>query len=104
MKVPKNVKRYCPYCKTHNDHKVSEARKKTVGTAHPQSYGSKIRARKRGRMHSGNKGRYSKPPISRWRMAGRKQTKKTDFRYECMKCKKSHVQKWGFRSKRIEFV
>lgn len=67
-------------------------------------YGSKHRARKRGQARGiGGMGRYSKPAMSRWKMTGKKQSKKTDLRYECSKCKKTHAQKKGFRAKKVEF-
>jgi large subunit ribosomal protein L44e len=102
MKVKKAVKRYCPHCKKHTDQKVSSAKKKSPS---PLSYGSKFRARSRGRARgSGNLGRYSKPAISQFKMTGRKQSKKTDFRYECTVCKKISVQNHGIRAKKVEFV
>lgn len=102
MKVKKAVKRYCAHCKKHTDHKVSHAKKKSPSS---MSYGSKFRARSRGRARGhGNLGRYSKPAISQFKMTGRKQTKKTDFRYECAVCKKSSVQRKGKRAKKVEFV
>lgn len=68
------------------------------------TYGSKLRARRRGSARGlGNRGRYSKPAISKFKMTGRKASKKTDLRYECSQCKKQHVQSHGFRSRRIEF-
>jgi len=30
-------------------------------------------------------------------------SKKTDLRYECKECKKTHMQKKGFRAKKVEF-
>lgn len=102
MKLPKTVKRYCPFCKKHTEHKVAQSKKKAPSSL---SRGSKIRARKRGRARgTGNLGRYSKPAITKWKMTGKKSTKKTDFRYECSTCKKSHAQKKGFRAKKIEFA
>jgi len=103
MKLPKLKNRHCPFCNKHTEHKVSESKKRTRGTAHPLSHGSKKRIQSRGRMGSGNQGKYSKPAISKWGMAGRKTSKKTDLRYECSKCKKKHAQKEGVRAKRIEF-
>ena len=68
------------------------------------TYGSKLRARRRGQARGvGNMGRYSKPAISKFKMTGRKATKKTDLRYECSQCKKQHVQSHGFRARKIEF-
>jgi large subunit ribosomal protein L44e len=104
MKLPKATKRYCPTCKKHTEHKILQSKKRTPGTAHPLGYGSKVRVRLRGgRRGFGNLGRYSKPPGG-GKMTGKKQTKKTDLRYQCVVCKKSHTQKKGFRAKKIEFV
>jgi len=101
MKLNKTVKRYCPYCKKHTEHKINIAKKKNPSSL---KYGSKIRARKRGSARGhGNRGRYSKPAISKFKMTGKKSSKKTDFRYECSVCKKMHVQRKGFRARRIEF-
>ena len=105
MKKPKTVRRLCPYCKKHTEHKVANAKKRTPSSAHPMSYGSKKRARRRGAARGfGNLGRYSKPAISRFKMAGKKISKKTDFRYTCKECKKTHVQRKGVRAKRVEFT
>ncbi len=102
MKIPKVIQRFCPYCRKHTQHKVSQAKKKAPSSL---SYGSKYRARKRGRARGhGNLGRYSKPAVTKWKMTGKKATKKTDLRYECAVCKKSHVQRAGIRTKRVEFV
>lgn len=101
MKMPKATMRYCPYCKKHTEHKISQTKKKSPSSL---SYGSKVRARRRGRARGkGNLGRYSKPAVSSFKMTGKKATKKTDLRYECKECKKQHVQRKGFRAKRIEF-
>ncbi len=68
------------------------------------TYGSKLRARRRGLARGlGNMGRYSKPAITKFKMTGKKSSKKTDLRYECSICKKQHMQKKGFRAKRLEF-
>jgi large subunit ribosomal protein L44e len=101
MKVPKQIKRHCPYCKKHTLHKVSIAKKKTPGSAHPLSKGSqKRRGFGKGQGNLGTRG--SKPALSKFKMTGKKQTKKTDFRYECTVCKKQHVQRKGKRTKKIE--
>lgn len=104
MKLPKTRKKYCPSCKTHHEHKVVEAKKRGRGTAHPLSQGSRKRIKARGLIGTGNNGKYSKPPISKWRMAGRKTSKKVDLRFECQQCKKMHcVSAGGFRTKKVEF-
>jgi len=101
MKLPKIIKRYCPFCKKHTEHKVSQSKKRKPSSL---TYGSKTRARRRGSARGiGNRGRYSKPAISKFKMTGKKATKKTDLRYECKECKKIHAQRKGFRAKRIEF-
>jgi len=101
MKLPKTVNRYCPYCKKHNLHRVMSNKKKSPRS---MTYGSKIRARRRGLARGlGNRGRYSKPAITKFKMTGKKTSKKTDLRYECNSCNKQHMQKKGFRAKRIEF-
>jgi large subunit ribosomal protein L44e len=101
MKLPKTAMRHCPYCKKHSLHRITVNKKKNPGT---MTYGSKVRARKRGQARGkGNMGRYSKPAISKFKMTGKKASKKTDFRYECSVCKKQHVQKEGYRIKRVEF-
>lgn len=101
MKLPKTIKRYCPYCRKHAEHRIIQVKKKAASSL---SYGSKKRARKRGAARGkGNRGRYSKPAITKFKMTGAKTTKKTDLRYECKECKKKHVQRKGIRAKKVEF-
>ncbi|MEK6837842.1 MAG: 50S ribosomal protein L44e [Nanoarchaeota archaeon] len=101
MKFPKTVNRFCPFCRKHSEHKVFLAKKKAPSHL---KYGSKIRARRRGRARgTGNLGRYSKPPVTQWKMTGKKQTKKTDLRYQCTVCSKTHTQRKGIRIKKVEF-
>ena len=103
MKIPKAVKRHCPFCKTHTEHKVKSARKGTPGSAHPLSHGSKKRQKQRGVNRGfGNQGRYSRKPVGQRKRAGRKTSKKTDLRYECDSCKKTHMQSKGIRTKKLE--
>lgn len=102
MKKPKQTKRYCPYCRKHTEHKISQNKKKNASSL---TYGSKVRAKRRGKAKGfGNKGRYSKPAVTKFKMTGKKTTKKTDLRYQCKECKKQHMQKSGIRAKRVEFV
>ncbi|MCB9362290.1 50S ribosomal protein L44e [Candidatus Woesearchaeota archaeon] len=102
MKIPKLMNRYCPKCKKHTEHKVEQAKKRTASSL---SYGSKYRARDRGSARgTGNLGRYSKPAISKFKMTGAKVSKKTDLRYVCKECKKTHMQNKGIRAKRVEFI
>ena len=102
MKIPKTIKTQGPTCKTHTEHKVFQNKKKSASSL---SYGSKVRARKRGKARgTGSLGRYSKPAVTQFKMTGKKTTKKTDLRYECKECKKIHIQSKGIRAKRVEFV
>jgi len=101
MKLPKTANRHCPYCKKHAPHKIGTNKKKSPRSL---TYGSKLRAKRRGSARGvGNLGRYSKPAITKFKMTGKKSSKKTDLRYECKECKKQHMQKSGFRVKRLEF-
>ena len=101
MKLPKTIKRYCPFCKKHTEHKVMLNKRKNPRS---MTYGSKLRAKRRGLARGiGNMGRYSKPAITKFKMTGKKSSKKTDLRYECRICKKQHMRSKGFRAKRIEF-
>lgn len=102
MKKPKVIKKYCPKCKTHTEQKVSQNKRKNASSL---TYGSKIRARRRGAARGkGSLGRYSKPAISKFKMTGKKLSKKTDLRYECKTCKKIQTQKKGIRAKKVEFT
>lgn len=102
MKIPKLMKRLCPYCKKHTEHKVTQNKKRNASSL---SYGSKYRAKSRGSARGmGGMGRYSKPAISKWKRTGSKVSKKTDFRYACTECKKVHMQAKGIRSKKVELV
>jgi len=47
MKIPKIIKRHCPYCKKHTEHTVSIAKKKGQGSVHTQSRSSFTRLRAR---------------------------------------------------------
>ena len=107
MKVPKEIKRLCTHCKKHTAHKVTLSKNKTMFSAHPMSHGGTARqhAKHRGKgIGTGNCGRYSRPPIKNRKMMGKKQTKKTDFRYTCLTCKKISVQSAGLRAKKVELV
>ncbi|MDP7179864.1 MAG: 50S ribosomal protein L44e [Candidatus Woesearchaeota archaeon] len=101
MKLPKTSKRYCKFCKKHTELKISIVKKKSPRS---MTYGSKVRARRRGVARgTGNRGRYSKPAITKFKRTGKKATKKSDLKYECKECKKTQIQKSGFRAKKIEF-
>lgn len=102
MKIPKKVRRYCPYCKKYTEQKISlYSSMKQRGTL---KRGSIERAKKRGRgVGKGNKGRWgSKPAVGKWKRKT-KSTKKTSIAYTCTVCKKTKLQKKGKRAGRIMF-
>ncbi len=99
MKIPKKTNRYCPYCRKKTKQKI-----KIVGTGFQRGVltrGSKQRARLRGLSTGmGNKGRYSKPAVSKFKRKS-KTTKKTNFLYTCEVCGKSKYQKKGKRTGKL---
>ena len=101
MKIPKNIKRYCPYCKKHTLQKAAQVKGKERGSL---KKGSIQRAKKRGRGTGfGNKGKYgSKPAISKFKRTGAKVSKKTNIKYTCTECKKVNIQRMGMRAKKIQ--
>lgn len=98
MKLPKKTKRYCPYCKKHTEHKITN-----ITSGHKRGAlkrGGKSRIRKRGKWRGiGNKGRYSKTTTPKLKS---KSTKKTNLLYTCTVCKKSHYQKKGKRAGKVQ--
>jgi len=100
MRLPKKTKRYCPHCKKHTEHKVSQ-----VSSGHKRGTlkrGSLQRARKRGKNRGyGNLGRYSKPAVTKFKRK-KKSTKKTNTMYTCSVCKKSTMQKKGKRTSKVQ--
>jgi len=105
MKIPKNLKRYCKYCKKHTAHKVHNQSFRGLNKKHTQSRGSQTRVRKRNQRRGiGNLGRYSKGAMSKWKRTGAKGTKKTDLRFTCEVCKKTTMQPAGMRAKKVELI
>ncbi|MEK6919222.1 MAG: hypothetical protein AABW73_04245 [Nanoarchaeota archaeon] len=98
MKLPKKTNRLCPYC-----HKQTEQKIVLVSTGHKRGslkYGSKIRARLRGRARGyGNQGRWSKPAVTKWKRKT-KATKRLVVMYTCAVCKKSKPA----RSRRVSKI
>ena len=102
MKLPKETKRYCPYCKKHTSQNVLTAKQKSRSSAHPLSRGGESREKKRGvRSGYGNMGRRSKPAIKSWKMKT-KVTKKINILYKCKVCNKMKQIKTAIRSGGIE--
>jgi len=99
MKIPKTTKRYCPYCKKKTDQKIKVV--STGGIRGTMTRGSKSRAKLRGLNRGiGNKGRYSKPAVSKFKRKT-KTNKKRNIIYTCIVCGKSKYQRKGHRTSKV---
>jgi len=98
MKVPKQTKRYCPYCNKRTEQKIDLL--STGGKRATLKRGSKERAKKRGMTGKGSLGKYSKPAIKSWKRKTKTTTKKVLI-YTCKECKKSLHSKKGRRVSRM---
>ena len=103
MKIPKKVKRYCPYCKKKTEQKVSIV--STGGKRGSLKWGSLTRAKKRGKAKGiGNLGRWgSKPAVSKWKRKT-KTTKRIVLLYTCKECKKGKQIKKSIRTSKIQLI
>ncbi len=101
MRLPKKTKRYCPFCKKHTEHKVSQ-----VSSGHKRGAmkrGSMLRAKKRGKGRGyGNLGKWGSKPAATKFKRKTKSTKKTNTMYTCSVCKKSTMQKKGKRTSKVQ--
>jgi large subunit ribosomal protein L44e len=91
MKLPRVIKTYCPYCKSHTEHDVEKVKKRNR---------SELRwGQRRFRRATAGYGGFPRP-----KPEGReKPTKRVALRYVCKKCKKAH-QKRGKRAKKFELI
>jgi len=105
MKFPKEIKRYCPSCKTHSTQKVKNEKNRGKNKTNSLTQFSKIRQELRGiGVGRGNKGRMSRGSLNSWKRFNKKHSKKTDLRYTCTECKKTNVSgSSGYRTKKIVF-
>ncbi len=102
MKLPKETRRYCPYCKKHTVQKIDTAKQKARSSARPLSRGGQSRTKARGeRGGYGNQGRYSKPAVKSRKMKT-KVTRRIGIVYKCKECGKAKGIKKAIRSGRIE--
>ena len=91
MKFPKEVNTYCPYCKSHQKHKVKLASK---GRARALAEGTMSHERKL-KGHGGK--RAGEKTV-------KKQGKRQKIMLQCQKCKKKHERVVGGRTtKKLEF-
>ncbi len=91
MKLPKEIRTYCPFCRKHTLHVVSEVRKRKASEL---TWGQ----RQFRRVLSGYGG-YPRPLPKH-----EKTIKKRDLRYQCKECGRKHTRGKGFRVKRLEIV
>ena len=102
MKLPKETKRYCPYCNSRTLQKISVAKQKSRSATHPMSRGSSAREKARGlRGGTGNKGRRSRKAPKNWKRKS-KSTKRMQILYTCTVCKKTKGIRKAIRAGRIE--
>lgn len=102
MKLPKETRRYCPYCRKHTNQSIHTAKQKSRSASHPLSRGSTSRLKARHlRTGYGNKGKYSKPPVKSWKRKT-KTTRRITLLYKCKECGKSKMIKKAIRASRIE--
>ncbi len=102
MKLPKQVSRYCPYCRKHTLQIVATAKQKSRSSAHPLSRWGPSRVKARGlRVGYGNLGRFSKPAVKSWKRKT-KITKRIVIVYKCKECERMKGISSAIRSSRIE--
>ena len=101
MKKPKLIRRFCPFCKKHTEHKVSQV--STGSKRGSLKRGAIQRAKKRGLGRGmGNLGKWGSKPATTKFKRKTKSTKKTNLLYACQTCKKSKIQKKGKRTGKIQ--
>ncbi|MFA5772084.1 MAG: 50S ribosomal protein L44e [Thermoplasmata archaeon] len=91
MKLPREIKRYCPYCKKHTMHEVERVRKKKASEL-------KWGQRRFRKVTAGYRGFPRAKPEGR-----EKPTRRVALRYRCTKCKKAH-QSPCIRAKKFEIA
>lgn len=103
MKVPKEMKRFCPKCKTHTAQKVKNEKNRGKNKTNPLSQFSQVRMKLRGLSTGlGNKGKLARGALNSWKRFNKKHSKKTDLRFTCPTCKKTSVSgSSGSRTKKI---
>jgi large subunit ribosomal protein L44e len=101
MKLPKETKRYCPYCKKHTDQTIATAKQKSRSATRPLSRGSPTRIKLRGLYGIGNFGKRSKKGAKDWKKKT-KITKRITIMFKCKTCGKMKGMSSAIRSSRIE--
>lgn len=101
MKLPKQTKRHCPYCRKHTDQVVATAKQRARSSTHTLSRGSPVRAKSRSLQGFGNWGKRSKKGAKDWKRKT-KLTKRISITYKCKVCNKMKGIKKAIRTSRIE--
>ena len=97
MLIPKTMRKYCPHCGTYTEHSVSLY--KAIPKRRALAKGQR-RAERRRKGH-GNKGRYSKKPITQIKTHA-KVTKTGVLTLKCRQCGKTRYLSFGKRMKKLE--
>ena len=92
MKIPKSVKRYCPFCEKHTEQKQELL--KSGGTRGQLKAGQRRHERR-----SGVAGYGGMPQPKAAKKA--KTSHKTQLRYTCAVCKKKHMRRHNIRAKKM---
>ncbi|MBI3334163.1 hypothetical protein HYZ97_01645 [Candidatus Pacearchaeota archaeon] len=101
MKLPKETKRYCPYCKKHTSQTIMTQKQKSRSATHPMSRGSSARETLRGlRGGYGNLGRRSRKGPKDWKRKT-KITKRITIQYKCNTCNKIKGARYARRLSRV---
>jgi len=101
MKLPKETRRYCPYCKKHTLQTLAAAKQKARSATHPLSRGGPTRVKLRSLQGIGNWGRRSKKGAKDYKMKS-KVTKRISILYKCKECGKMKGMSSAIRASRIE--
>ena len=96
MKVVKQAKRYCPYCKKHTMHNIKQ--QKVKARPKTRKHGLKWGVRHQAKIESGY-GSFPKPKAAK----SEKTSKHPTFIFTCSVCKKSHVKVYS-RAKKVSQV
>ncbi len=98
MKIPQEIKRYCPHCREHHIHTVKLDKK---GKTSP--FGKKHRKRQRN-IEKGYGGFPYENPANRSRGRKNPSSQKQDMKYKCKNCGKHHKARNPKRASRIEIT
>ena len=80
MKIPKEIKIYCPNFKTHTLQKVKNEKNRGKNKTNPMTKFSQIRMKLRGlSTGTGNSGKLSRGALNSWKRFNKKHSKRSDL-------------------------